>query len=152
MNKSITTFLKYLLCTLAGIYCADMIYRFFRYIHAYKHSEGEFSGIFGTIGEILKDSESFMIISAAACLLIIITAIVLKAFSTYTLICFILNFASGAVFVSILNYINIPVCVFTQTAIITLGTYLFTGLCSMILSIIDLCQNIFKIDYRRNNQ
>lgn len=152
MNESIRTFLKYLLCTLTGIYCADMIYRFFRYIHAYKFSDGEFSGIFGTIGEILSDSESFMIISAVICLLILITSILLKAFRTHTLICFILNFASCAVFVAIFNFINIPVRLFTQTAIIALGTYLFTGIWSMVLGIIDLCQNIFKIDYRRNNQ
>lgn len=129
-----------------------MIYRFFRYIFAYKSSDGDFSGIFGSLGEILSDSESFMIISAVITLFIIILAYVQKVFKIHTLICFILNFVNCTAFVAILNFINIPLRFFTQTAIVTLGTYLLTGIWCMVLGIIDLCQNIFKIDYRRNNQ
>ena len=152
MEKSTNSILKHLLCALCGIYCADMIYRFFRYVFAYKSSDGDFSGIFGILGEILSDSESFMIINAVVTLLIIVSAIGQKAFKIHTLICFMLNFVSCGAFVAILNFINIPLLFFTHTAIITFGTYLLTGIFCMFLGIIDLCQNIFKIDYRRNNQ
>ncbi|MBQ8759544.1 MAG: hypothetical protein IJZ20_07610 [Clostridia bacterium] len=80
----------YVTCVLCGIYTADMIFRFIRYISVFTKGDAFAKTVMFT-GTVLLDGSSFMILSAVCAFLSIVCAFAFKILKKTTAAAFVIN-------------------------------------------------------------
>ena len=123
--KKFETVAKFVTFVLFGIFTADLIFRFARFIFAYCDAAEEFPKIIGVAVAAVGDTYSgYMLLSIIIVTLLATIGGIFSIFRAHTLIFFALNVTSGLVFIAILNWINIPWNLLLTLAIISFGTYI----------------------------
>ena len=128
----------YITCVLCGIYTADMIFRFVRYISVFNQDDAFAKTIIFT-GTVFLDGSSFMILSAVCAFLIAVSAFVFKLLKKTTAGAFVINLVSCAVFIISVNVKSIDWSTVLYISVITVPLYLISGLWCIYFSIRNLC-------------
>lgn len=129
----------YALCALCGIYTADMIYRYIRYISA-AFTDDAFEGIILLLGNIFEDGSSFMMLGAACCMLMTVCGYIFKAFRKKTLVFLTINTVSSVIFMIISSNGEARFETVLYFTVILMPVYLLSGLWCIYFSVRDLCK------------
>lgn len=128
----------YITCVLCGIYTADMIFRFVRYISVFTKGDTFAKTVMFT-GTVLMDGASFMILSAVCALLIAVCGFVFRMPGKITTFAFIVNVLSSTVFMVSASIADIALNTLLYISVISVPLYLLSGLWCIYFSIKDFC-------------
>lgn len=140
----------YALCILCGIYTADMIYRFIRYICTFCTGD-IFEGMILLLGNIFEDGSTFMILSAVCCVLMAVCGFVFKVFKKRTLVFLAVNALISIIFMILTSNGEARMEVVLHGTALTVPVYLLSGLWCIYFSIKDLCKYFLNNNYEEIN-
>ncbi len=134
---------KFATFVLFGVFTADLIFRFARFIIAYWDAAEEFPKIIGVAVAAVGDTYSgYMLFSIIIAALLATIGGMFRIFTAHTLIFFAINIISGLVFIAILNWINVPWNLLLTLAIISFGTYIISCIICEISAACDIYRTI----------
>ena len=133
----------YIICTLCGIYTADMIYRLIRYICAFSDGDS-FSRTVMLMGTVFNDGLSFMVLSSICAVLITVSKFLFGILGKVTAVSFIINFVSCWMFMAAVNINVISFSAVLYISVITVPLYLLSGLWCIYFCTKDICRHFLN--------
>ena len=148
--KKLQKAVKYITFMLFGVFTADMILRFIRFVFAYIDAAKDFPKILGVAVLAVGDTYSgYMLFSVVIAALLALSGGVSRVFSLHTLVFFVLNITGGLVFVAILNWVNVPFDLLLLFAVASFGTYIISYILCEICAALDIYKAIINHNGRK---
>ena len=148
--KKLQRAVKYMTFMLFGVFTADMILRFARFIFAYIDAAKDFPKILGVAVSVVGDTYSgYMLFSIIVAALLALSGGVSRVFLRHTLVFFILSVSAGLVFIAILNWVNVPFNLLFPLAIASFGTYMICYVSCEICAALDIYKAITNHNGRK---
>ncbi len=139
-------FAKYLFCTFAAVFDADMIYRAVRYSAAFiGHGKA------GLIEELFFDTDAFIYLSAALCASLVLLGIFSGTVKKRTTVLASVCLLSAVCTFTVLNFVKVPGIYGVNILVVSMAVYIVSGILSAVFATADSFNMIVKQSKESDN-